>query len=151
MATITFSDEMHNQIQRGITYNESIAQEGTYSDDSMMRIMKGTVPTDFTGLQSLSARAEDVLIEWSVDNNVFDDADIVVTDYIAAVGTGTATWFWWGAVEETYGDPDAMSVQMIGTVDTQNADLVVGSTSIVEGKFYRVTGLKFLVPQSYTY
>jgi len=154
MATVSYSTSLKEFVEDGIAHGAG-SLDYEVPGNTKMRIMKGTVPTDFTGLQSLDARSEDLLVEWdsgtSGDADVFDESNIVITPYNAASQSGTATWFWWTAEEGDVTDDDAMSLQMVGTVGTSNADLIIGSTSIVEGKFYRISGLKFIIPQDYTY
>ena len=117
-----------------------------------LRIMKGTVPTDFTGLTSSSSRASDVLIQYDkitgeLVNSSTANPITINTVYKTPIASGTATWFWLYSGDE-------LKQQMVGTVGTvsSGADMEISSVNIVSGTAYRVINSNFLtIPSVWTY
>jgi hypothetical protein len=120
--------------------------------------MKGTVPTDFSTLTSLSSRSADTLVTFSGPNNDFSVSQsnvnpaVISTVYANATATGTVTWFWF--VTKLWWSQTAVLIhQVIGTVGLtgSGADLEMGATSIVTGQPYRVLNLRILFPSTWTF
>lgn len=129
---------------------------------SVIRIMKGVMPVDFTTLTDFTSRDTDTLIRF----NTFTQARTAVnnfgpsvanvnpatiqTDYVKALATGTATWFWWTVSEQ---GGNALYHQIIGTTGIAGSgeDLEIPDTNVIADLAYRITNLKLLFPVSWTY
>jgi hypothetical protein len=165
MPTIEFStgacSGMHNYTfgpiaNRGLTYVIS-----TYI--SALRIMKGTIPSDFSTLTNgATSRSSDILIDFSTlgagtsvmfsgctnANGIFT----LNTNLTVAGASGTAEWFWW--VAYTSSTPTVLYNQVFGTVGTigSGADIEIPSVSIIAGNPYRISGVKWQIPDGgFTY
>lgn len=169
MATIQLSTGLKNELASrvwvklnglvGINWgaaNGPLAWNNNYGYGSKVYIMKGSVPSDFTGL-TLSGRTSDILITYETANGNLDSSSYVNnvftlnTSLVQASDTGTATWFWiynTGVVNAVI----APVQQIIGTVGTigSGADLEIQTTSIVTGSPYRISNLVFVMPDSWT-
>ena len=120
-------------------------------------LMKGTVPTDFTGLTSSSSRSSDVLVTWTVqstagswvsggDNSIYLES----TDLASASQSGTATWLWW---YNPYSNI-AIHHQAVFTVGElgSGSDYELANIGIVGGKGYKlVNGPRLSLATEYTY
>jgi hypothetical protein len=169
MATIQLSTGLKNELASrvwvrqsgviGITWgaaNGPLAYNNNYGYGSKVYIMKGSVPSNFTGL-TLGNRTSDILITYETANGNFDSCGYannvftMNTSLVQATGTGTATWFWiynTGVVNAAI----APVQQIIGTVGTigSGADLEIQTTSIVTGSPYRISNLVFVMPDSWS-
>jgi hypothetical protein len=162
MARIDYSPELGNHLAYSMFLNSdtsSIARFGYLanyaSHTSYLKIMKGTIPTDFTGLTTSSSRSEDVLLSW--ERNIIlstssitstSPTAIITTPYANATATGTATWFWvFSAVHSNIMNQFFGNVTELGF----GGDLEISSTSIVSGQPYRVNNLRLYFPASWTY
>jgi hypothetical protein len=126
-------------------------------DITVMYLLKGTIPTNFSTLTNINSRISDVLVVWqtstSVDNfraggsSLLTNPMIISSVYKAATVSGTAEWFWLlsnPAYAETETPSATPYQQMFGTVGTigSGADLEIASTDIITGKSYAVTNLR---------
>lgn len=128
-----------------------------------IRIMKGTMPSDFNELTGSNSRSTDVLLKFitataqkgNLNNFGPTVANInpatIQTDYVKATANGTATWFWWTVSEQ--GNGTALFHQIIGTVGAAGSgeDLEIPDTNVITDLAYRITNLKLLFPVSWTY
>jgi hypothetical protein len=130
----------------------------------VVKLMKGTVPTDFSELTSTTSRDSDILVTWTTSTigwnftdpvTNFDGLAVVSSPYAVATASGIATWFWWYLA--TPANPvypateNYIVIQLAGTVGTSGADLNIPDTTIIAGANYRFENLKFDVPTEYTY
>ena len=137
MATISFSDSVRKYLASDV-----------FATIETMRLMKGTVPTDFADLTSTSSRTDDILIEFPVinDTSVGTGYKSYSNTYYTALQSGTATWLW------GYDSSGITLVwQFVGTVGTAGTDLIIGDTAIIAGAKYRLVDIVFEFPQNYTY
>lgn len=132
----------------------SYAQASSYPD-VFLRIMQGSVPTDFSTLTTAISRQSDRLMTfsgniWTMTSSA-NPATIVSSSYATASASGTATWFL--LQHTTSGSTTTFLHQMLGTVGAtgSGADLEISNTNIVSGQFYRINSLKLGFPSSYTY
>jgi hypothetical protein len=172
MATIELSSQYLNgltgsptsgfchRMMTAVDYNSAISIRGFWCADTsafppVIRIMKGTVPTDFSTLTTPSSRSADILYQvygsetsyWNLTTGV---NPIVFNTYLkAATGTGTATWFWMLA-QNRYG---TIANQLLGTVglNGSGADLEIADVNIVSGTQYKIVDLKIQFPSVWTY
>jgi hypothetical protein len=135
---------------------------GVAAGQTALYVYQGTVPTSFTGLADISARASDLLITFSIPaygtstldngnvNNVSRRVTICkVPTPVAASASGTATWFLTCAVWST--DLTNKPV-LIGTVGTagSGADLILSTTSVVTGMQFTSLGFNLNFPYEWT-
>ena len=143
MATISFSQQALDVFYNNLKSNLN----GSYN---YIRLMSGTMPSDFSSMTNLSTLEPQVLWQKNLSGQNFwswssgDNYVTLNTTFSTARNTGTAEWFWvFDSANSndplTGGSPD---FQFIGSVGTVGTDLLVGSTSITSGKYYRITGLK---------
>jgi hypothetical protein len=175
MSTIYFNDKLRRNLNQGLftrSYDSQIlsGQYGliNYIVDSggssvarsygTIKLMKGIVPVDFSGLTTSSSRSSDTLVTWTTNQAGFtfndpttnvDGIAEIDSPYSTASASGIATWFWW-YVTQTYSG-SATLLQLVGTVGTSGTDLVIADTTIIAGANYRFQNLKFDVPTEYTY
>lgn len=115
-------------------------------------IMKGTMPTNLSTLETASARSSDVLVKFvppSFSPTVQTTNPAVInTQYIAATAAGTASWFRW--VTEYY---DVITHQIIGTIGAtgSGADLELASTAIAVNELVGISNFRISFPSSWTY
>lgn len=132
-------------------FTPSTSGDGSFE----IRMMQGTVPTNFSTLTTPTSRSSDILIQWTraanqlsqfVNSNV--NPIIIGTGTANAVASGTATWFW-GIVYSG----STIFQQYFGTVGAlgSGADLEISSTSIVSGNPYRINNLRWQMPSTFTY
>jgi hypothetical protein len=124
---------------------------------SKLKIMKGTMPSDFTSLTTETSRSTDVL--WSLFggstdyyNTITYQNPIKINSYlVTATTTGTATWFWMGTFNSQGINPAYQG--MIGTVGLtgSGADLEIADVNIVSGNQYKIVDLKIQFPSVWTY
>lgn len=132
-------------------------------------LMKGVVPTSFTGLNTIGARSSDILCRFMPGNNAAGNFStsqvninpaVISTEYVAASASGQVTWFWWVAVRNVWNNviytPDynaGLHHSAYGTVGTSGsgADLEMPSTNIVSGELYRIRNLRLQFPSTWTY
>jgi len=169
MATIQLSTAIKNELASKIWVRSTnvlnvawgaafppLAYNNNYGYGGLVHIMKGAVPSNFTGL-TIASRTSDILATFSVANNDFSSSGYtnnvftMNTSLVSATGTGTATWFWIvqrGTVNATIVEVQ----QIVGTVGTlgSGADLEISTTSIVTGSPYRISNLVFNMPDSWT-
>jgi hypothetical protein len=140
-----------------INYNSSfsvtsIAQCGLLPSGSSLpayahgyiTIMKGTMPVSPT---LVTIPITDVLIDYSVESGSFIvqsnvNPVVISTGYLAATGTGTATWFIWNVRN----DAGTIYQQAIGTVGVSGSgsDLEISDNTITTGQMYRILNLRVL-------
>lgn len=123
-----------------------------------IKIMSGAAPTNFTTLTKTTDYSANVLVTYTIDDTeVFQTFTDVVsnpveirTTYQTANANGTASWFWW-VVTEPEANSNIVGHQIVGTIGTigSNSDLEMANTTIVSGKYYRVSSLRLLFPSSY--
>lgn len=133
---------------------------------SKLRIMKGTVPTDFSTLTNVNtSRSTDILIDYSYFHNGSNISSVNTTNpvtlssiLVAASASGTATWFWYVGTSSSTGAGNAPPAntpnqQFIGTVGLtgSGADLEIDNVNIVSGSSYKFTNLKIQLPTSWTW
>lgn len=138
-----------------------------YTRNGIISIMKGTVPTNFSGLIDYTSRSADVLVQWAVTasgrwpGDTFSASSITTTNpaninttFVAAVASGTATWFWWiTRGNGYYGASNQIFDQIIGTVGLPGTgnDLEIPSTSVTSGQLFRLIDLRMQIATSYSY
>jgi type II secretory pathway pseudopilin PulG len=146
MSTITLSSNLQNAIVSNLFESGSSPS----ITGGTIKMMKGTVPTDFSGLTNASSRSADVLWSDTISSGegiLANGVWTLSTAYQFATQSGTATWYWlsnWG------GNGGSQIVGTIGTTGS-GADLTLDSTTILSGAWYRVYNLKFTIPTTYTY
>lgn len=120
-----------------------------------IKIMKGTIPTDFSTLTSTTSRSADVLITFLKSGIgspilITTDANPITcwTTNQTATASGTATWFWAYSTAGSY-----LGCQMLGTVGVTGSgmDLEISDTNIISGQDYRVHQLRVNVPTTWNY
>ena len=170
MATVTFSkgwlSQSYNRQTSSVT-GYHFTKHGT-EFSTYLKLMSGTIPTDFTTLTMPTALGSQTLWRDNITYSVIDTPtidhggvslndsfEINQTTYTAAQRTDTAQWFWLYQTNNDGNYPDDGSGdirwQMIGTVGTTGTDLILPSASIVSGRNYRISGLGFKLSQDYTY
>ena len=146
MATITLSSNLQNSIVSNLFESGSSPS----ITGGTIKMMKGTVPTDFSGLTSASSRSADVLWSDTIAGNegiLANGVWTLSTAYQFATQSGTAAWYWLSNWSGANGS------QIVGTIGAtgSGADLTLDSTTILSGAWYRVYNLKFTIPTTYTY
>jgi len=147
--------------------NFAVTMTGFYPHESTSYakfvLMKGTVPTNFTGLTSSAARSSDRLVEWTVASTagawVEEGANSIYlqsTDLSTASQSGTATWLWW--YNPYWTDYNyttiGLSHQAVFTVGElgSGSDYELANVGIVSGKGYKlVNGPRLSLATEYTY
>ena len=161
--------------------NSYVGSNGTtpmYSADiasnTYLWIMKGTAPTSFATLggDTTTRPASDILVQYTTGHNAAADfapsiatlnPATISTNYVAASGTGLASWFW--LFQRRYGSGNAGDIggswtlttalfhQVVGTVGTvgSGADLEIPDTNIVSGNAYRILNLRLQFPTTWTF
>jgi len=126
-------------------------------------LMKGAVPTDFSGLTLPSSRSSDVLVTWTVQSTagswVEEGANSIYlqsTDLATASQSGTATWLWWYNPYFTGGDfpTPGINHQAVFTVGElgSGSDYELANVGIVSGKGYKlVNGPRLSLATEYNY
>ncbi len=126
----------------------------SYGSASFVRrltIMKGTIPSNFSGFANSSSYASDVLITYTNAEITTVSTSNPTTTFTISKGaslSGTATWFWAASIYN-----GALFNQFIGTVGVtgSGADLEINDVNVVSGNGYRVLNLKIQIPTSWTY
>lgn len=144
--------------QSGLIGNSNPAI-GAPGSAGLILIMKGTIPTNFTGLTSWGVRSSDVLVQYSRLSSQINvsfpgnNTALFSTPYNTASANGTATWFWLLSTQGSGGSTEPIWNQIIGTVGTlgSGADMQISSTNIVSGQSYRVITAQLTFPVSWTY
>ena len=131
-----------------------------------INFMQGTIPTDFSTLTTVGSRASDILCRFQTGQDGPGDflvsqynvnPAIIATQYVTAIASGTATWFWWYAAEDSgTGQPNNSSPlvqQAFGTMGLtgSGSDLEMVSNTIVAGHQYRILNLRVQFPSIWTY
>jgi len=169
MATIQLSTGLKNELASKIWIRTSgyinilwgaamppLVYNNNFGYGGLVYIMKGAVPSNFTGL-TIASRTSDILVTFSVANNDLGSSGYVNnvftmnTSLVQATNTGTATWFW--IVQRGIVNSSIAEVQqIIGNVGTigSGADLEIQTTSIVTGSPYRISNLVFVMPDSWS-
>ena len=131
-------------------------------------LMKGAVPTDFTGLTTFGSRSADILCQWiyAINTNNLSPSvpntnpAVITSDFVAATASGTATWFWWRTVaaanigsQPNWSSSSTLYDQIIGTVGTvgSGSDLEIPSTTITSTQLLRILNLRLQLPSTYNY
>jgi len=161
---------------RGIISEQGILNTGANASTntatlSIMYILKGIIPSDFSTLISINAMLPNVLCKWQTmdssganlwnfsPSSVTSNPCIINTIYTDAVSAGTATWFWLfsvfnnGSCSYLPNQTAAPLQQMFGTVGItgSGADLEIPDTNIVLGKKYAITNLAFKIPTTWSH
>lgn len=129
-------------------------------------IMKGVIPDDFSTLVDTTVRESDILVIFSAAyfdtiNNPsnFGSTETGVnpctiqTDYVKAIATGDATWFWWRVKEKGLTGLTSIPQQIIGNTGTVGlgADLEIPDIHVITDLAYRITNFKLQFPTSWIY
>ena len=130
---MTFYENTPNQFDLQFGMWASTSNSATTVTPSQLRLMKGTVPANFSTLTNSSSRSSDILASW--DSSAFnwgvaDAVSSLNTEYAVASQSGTATWFWWYQPKTTNAGSDIVW-QIVGTVGTTGTDLVLSNTTVV--------------------
>jgi hypothetical protein len=176
MANLTFTNPLFSNIYSPTVVTNSLIVGGGTPSSSLnmvlaggpsagqtaLYIYQGTVPTSFTGLADISARAADLLITFSipsyqtaiVDNGNVGNVSRRVTickvpTPTAATASGTATWFLTCA---TWSTDLTNKPVLIGTVGAagSGADLILSTTSVVAGMQFTSLGFNLNFPYEWT-
>ena len=125
-----------------------------------MRLMKGTVPTDFSGIPNLYSRASDTLVTWngSPASNLWQDTSdtsisLTYTPLKYATAGGTATWLWWYSYNSDlpYGALQYSVVFTVGILGS-GADFEIPTTNIVSGNGYKlINGPRLTMATEFNY
>ncbi len=108
-----------------------------------LRLMKGTVPTDFSGLTGLSSRSSDVLVQWETKdqtgwlNDGVKTFWMTGTDLVYATTGGTATWLWWLSAHSNSATVHHQAVFTVGTLGS-GSDFELLNTTVISGNGYRL-------------
>lgn len=158
-ASTGFLPRLMNQADVYFSTGGMIPAAQTYSTH-LFKIMKGTMPSDFSTLTSGTAsRSSDVLLTYSrssaVNTFILDltvNPIVCNTSFVNAIASGTATWFW-NLAYNPQDSSNSIFVQFIGTVGLtgSGADLEMSDTNIISGSPYKVNNLKILFPTTWTY
>ena len=175
MPTISFNNSMKSEILQWLFTNSSSTSARGYSIYNSVRrshvaMYSGTPPTDFSGLTDSNSTAGGTILWYkqeSVESNTHWSITIptnatvtLTTGFEQAVATGTASWFRiWGTGDGVANSTDSHDMvanhrsQLVGTIGTEGsgADLILPTTNIVSGKYYRIQNLKFNLPTDFTY
>ena len=120
--------------------------------EGVIKIMQGPITTDFSDLTQADSRDGDVLLTLDPSHmvsSVGDRSAIVSASHATASASGTAAWFWWYHPLTT-ATSSSIVYQVAGTISTAApADLVIGDTSMLVGKKYRLTNLTLKLPNSF--
>lgn len=126
---------------------------------SRLIIMQGSIATqsDISSNTASTFRTSDRLVEFVTTNKWTQDPNnnsVILGEPIqgTASQSGTATWFWlvaYGAYSSASG---TIVNQLVGTVSAAagGGDLVVNSTSIVNGQTYTLGQIAFTLPATFT-
>jgi hypothetical protein len=126
-------------------------------------LMKGTKPADFSTIPTYESRSADILVSFPTLTSLTYTRDAntitVATNYLPAIATGTATWYWtvtrqWNLyVSGNYPANAPLIQQSMGTVGLPNsgADLEMQDVNLVSGTPYRIINMAFRFPTSWTY
>lgn len=154
----------HRMMQTNEINNFSAAYHGYFggwvnssaASTAFIRIMKGTIPTDFSGLTVASSRSTDVLLQvlasdttyYNITSNI--NPIVINTNLKAAIASGIATWFWVGCY---YNSNNIILNQFLGNVGVtgSGADLEIADTNIISGNQYKVVNLRIDFPRIWTY
>ena len=144
MANIILSNEWEEVILKNMM--------NTMVDNGVIKIMQGSITTDFSDLTTANSRSGDVLLTLDPDqmvSSVGDRQAIISASHTVASASGTAAWFWWYHPLTT-SSTSSIVYQVAGTISTAApADLIIGDTNIVAGKNYRLTNLVIKLPNSF--
>jgi hypothetical protein len=143
MANVILSNEYEEQILHGIM-NKIV-------DNGYIKIMKGSITTDFSDLTQVDSRSADVLLTLDpakIVSTVGDRTATISASHSAASASGTAAWFWWYSPTDS-SSSSTIEFQLAGTIGTSGADLVIGDTALVQGENYRLTNLIMKLPNSF--
>ena len=129
-------------------------------------LMKGTPPASPSSQTTVNARNADVLCRFQAGTQAPGDfitaqvnvnPAIISTQYVAAIASGTSTWFWWYVVPTLgSGLPDntaTLQHQIVGTVGItgSGSDLEMASVAITSGEMYRIVNLRLQFPTTWSY
>ena len=134
---------------------------GTNYEWNHIKLMSGTMPTDYSTLTSPGALTSQILgvdsglttADWDYiyDGSRRTGFTLNMNNYITASATGTVEWFWWYTNTSSSYNGGALGASFIGSVGTSGTDLVIPSTSIISGKRYKITNINLNISQEYTY
>lgn len=130
-------------------------------------LMKGVIPSTFVGITTFNTRSSDALCKFKSGNsapgnflNTQTNVNpvIISTEYVTAIASGLATWFWLVVIPNNVSgsdlDPAATIVHSAyGTVGItgSGSDLELPDTNIVSGQQYRISGMQLRIPTTWTY
>ena len=148
--------EVSNFAVTSSVYNDDFENTGY----ARFALMKGTVPTDFSGLTNASSsRSSDKLVTWTVAsssgswvNGGDNSINLQSTNLTTASQSGTATWLWW--YNQWYASPEVILHQAVFTVGElgSGSDYELANIGIVSGKGYKlVNGPRLSLATEYTY
>jgi hypothetical protein len=122
---------------------------------SVMNIMKGTIPTDFSTLTLSSSRSTDNLVSFNINGKAsVANANTLRIDtgsnYVYPSQSGIASWFWI-FVTNDYNADIGGPFQMIGTISTTGGggDMQFDNTNIQTSYAFKISN--FLISVDYTH
>ena len=122
-----------------------------------LRLMTGTVPTDFSGLTSLTSRSSDLLIQWDTKNDTEWSNDGIKTFWqngtslVYATTGGVATWLWWVGASGATSTLWHQAVFTVGALGS-GSDFELLNTTIIAGNGYRlVNGPRITMSTEWNY
>ena len=137
-----------NVAQIGLLPSSALSPMG-YADGHIY-VMSGIMPV-LPNLTSIPSG--NVLIDFSVQSGSFIvqsnvNPAVISTTFLAATGTGAATWFLLTACTST----GVLYQQAIGTVGLSGSgsDLEISDTAVTAGQFYRILNLRLLFLSSWS-
>jgi hypothetical protein len=169
MAQLILSAAQTLNIANSVKAVASSPTSGTFSisnstNNAWLRIMKGTVPTDFSTLTAYTSRSTDVLVNVAIQTGAVTGVspNIFMVDtggvYTNATGTGTATWFWLCAGNTNNAGIQqsvnwTLMQQLIGTVSGVGGggDIELAVTAIVTGAPFKVSAFDITMDFASTY
>jgi len=128
---------------------------GTYGSGTL-KIMKGTIPTDFSTLTASTSRSTDVLVTIPLSSTasvVYQNNNIKIDTagaYSSATQSGTASWFWlYSGAKDSSSLSFAVQSQLIGTITGTGlgGDIELGVVDVVSGSPFKISN--FLISMDY--
>ena len=141
-------------------------QGSSNTSTGQLRLMSGTMPGS-PNIANVNAVSSQVLCTFNagggiatgdfVTSQVTVNPAILSTQYVAATGSGTATWFWIATIpNQSNGNYNPASTplhQIIGTVGLSGsgADLIMANTTVAAGSTYRIINLQLQLPTTWNF
>jgi hypothetical protein len=161
MPTIILSSTITNRtitnLINGVAYSyPGISLNAPVTATSVLNIMKGTIPTDFSTLTSSSSRSTDNLVSF----NIFGKATVANTNtlridtgsnYVYPSQSGIASWFWIFVTNNSTADIGAF--QMIGTISTTGGggDMQFDNTNLQTSYAFKLSNVLISVDYTQTF